>query len=400
MIVRSYKLSLPLSRDGNGGDNTFMNKPIFEKNLPLLLAYLKAIPTLKNKIYTISNKEQSVIINKKLITLPKRSANNGLAQFSILAMIGENDQHYTPVALNTRFESNVFNNKLSIVCTKIENIKKSDLLTFGDDRSFYVSEANEYGEHEWLTDKKYYELSAIEGEYGKYVCYEYDIMKLISDKKIKCLEYCKIDNKVIAFTGPYLTDNKETKREYFEYDDYIDTVNQLKKLFVQNDPRQAAVIYYGYLGSRYTNLHNTIPGLAAELSKITGQNEVIIRRKLYRHKRQTVETGFASPACFQLTKEQVDHLVNSLIIESDSITPDYKLYIFLSHQKDYDIIKGKKTLKTENMKEYQKNYQKDYQKDYQKVYKWVKRNPGRNDFPKKWSEKQIEIANKMVETTK
>lgn len=377
-----------------------MNKPIFEKNLPLLLAYLKAIPTLKNKIYTISNKEQSVIINKKLITLPKRSANNGLAQFSILAMIGENDQHYTPVALNTRFESNVFNNKLSIVCTKIENIKKSDLLTFGDDRSFYVSEANEYGEHEWLTDKKYYELSAIEGEYGKYVCYEYDIMKLISDKKIKCLEYCKIDNKVIAFTGPYLTDNKETEREYFEYDDYINTVNQLKKLFVQNDPRQAAVIYYGYLGSRYTNLHNTIPGLAAELSKITGQNEVIIRRKLYRHKRQTVETGFASPACFQLTKEQVDHLVNSLIIESDSITPDYKLYIFLSHQKDYDIIKGKKTLKTENMKEYQKNYQKDYQKDYQKVYKWVKRNPGRNDFPKKWSEKQIEIANKMVETTK
>ena len=96
--------------------------------------------------------------------------------------------------------------------------------------------------------------------------------------------------------------------------------------------------------------------------------------------------------------------MNSLIIESDSITPDYKLYIFLSHQKDYDIIKGKKILKTENMKEYQKNYQKnyqkDYQKDYQKVYKWVKRNPGRNDFPKKWSEIQIEIANKMVETTK
>ena len=34
--------------------------------------------------------------------------------------------------------------------------------------------------------------------------------------------------------------------------------------------------------------------------------------------------------------------------------------------------------------------------EYDKVKKWIKRNPGKTNFPKKWSEENIALANKLL----
>ena len=38
----------------------------------------------------------------------------------------------------------------------------------------------------------------------------------------------------------------------------------------------------------------------------------------------------------------------------------------------------------------------DNMAEYQKVKLWIKRNPGKTSFPKKWSEENITLANKLL----
>ena len=48
------------------------------------------------------------------------------------------------------------------------------------------------------------------------------------------------------------------------------------------------------------------------------------------------------------------------------------------------------------MAEYQAEYQAKYQPEYQKVNMWIKRNPGKTNFPKKWSEENIALAKRLL----
>ena len=374
-------------------------KELLEKNLPILLSYLKASISkeVSNKIYTVPNKDVQVNIKGKSFTIKKRSPNIGLSQFSFFVMEDKNGINYTPKQYNIRVENNVFSNKLSIIATKIEDLRKSDLLVFGDESFFYVSKANKFGYHEWLDDDNYYRLIVASGPHGKYTCYEYDIYKLLSDKKITGISYRSECNDVISYTGPIFNDAENTlvERKEYKFDVYAKELAQLSKLFIQNDPRKAAVIYYCYFGSRYTNRYGTIPEIAAELcSWCCKSKETLVRQQLYRAKRLTNNTGKANYVEFQLDDKKAEQLRNNINFDSSCITEDNKIIIFLSNEKNFDVIENAKIKKTENMKEYQK----EYGNHYRKVKKWIKENPGNMNFPKKWTEDDIEIAKTIVLT--
>lgn len=378
-------------------------KELLQKNLSVLLSYLGASnkPNFTNHIYTVPNRDVTVKKNNKVYTISKRSENNGLAQFSLFMSLANDGVTYSePSRLYIRVENNVSNNTLSIISTKVEKLRKSGILAFGDENSFYVSIASSFG-HAWLTDKKYCKVKAVEGPFGKYACYEYDIYKLLADKRIVGISNIPGTNTAVSYTGAILSNGESSERETFEYSHYEKEQCELSKLYMQNDPRAAAVIYYCYFGTRYTNLHNTIPGIAAEVCAWAGiEDETLVRHRLYRAKRLTNNTGVAHYVEFQLTEERADELRNSIQFDSELITDDNKLVIFLSNEKDFDVIENKKVKKTEDIKAYQKEYQKEYQKDYgnkyRKVKKWIKRNPGKTSFPKKWSEENIALANKLL----
>lgn len=370
-------------------------KELLQKNLPLLLSYLKASTNsnLTNKIYTVPNKDVTVQIKGKSYTINKRSQNIGMAQFSFFIMEDKNGKNYMPTNYYIRVENNVFKNSLSIIATKIENLKKSDLLVFGDELFFYVSKKNKFGYHDWMNDEKYYKIIAVSGPYGAYVCYEYDIYKLLSDKKIVGLSFRPEINDVVSYTGPVFGDDELVERNEYNFSPYTKELSQLSKLYMQNDPRKAAVIYYCYFGSRYTNRYSTVPEIAAELcSWIGNKNEILVRQQLYRAKRLTNEKGTANYVEFQLDEYKANQLRNNINFDSSIITDDNKIIIFLSHKKDFDVIENAKVKKTENMKEYQK----EYGNKYRKVKKWIKENPNNINFPKKWDDECLEIAKNIL----
>lgn len=364
-----------------------------DTHLRLLLAYYQAVQTLRNKVYAISNSEVTVQINGKAVTLPKRSASVGFAQYSLFIMSGTDAKHFVPKRLFLRHEKNFFNGKLSIISNKIRGLFDSDILSFGDDQTLYISK-----EHWWLDDPKYYKLIKVDGRFGAFACYEYDVAQLMADKKVIGLTRLDRENKVVAFTGKYLLDD-DCDRQYFDYHLYDKEVTMLHKLFVQNDPRQAAVVYYGFIDDRYTSHFATIPALACDLAQMTGIDETVIRRKLYRCKKKTVETGLAHPTFFQLTQEQYDVAYNCLKFDTSCLDEDYRLGIVISNEKNFDIFSNKKVKKTEDLAEYHDNYQKEngtHLNKYKKVIQWLKRNPNKATYPRSWDAECLEIAKQYL----
>ena len=63
---------------------------------------------------------------------------------------------------------------------------------------------------------------------------------------------------------------------------------------------------------------------------------------------------------------------------------------------NFDVTENKVENITDNMAEYQAKYQAEYQAEYQKVRMWIKRNPGKTNFPKKWSEENIALAKRLL----
>ena len=69
--------------------------------------------------------------------------------------------------------------------------------------------------------------------------------------------------------------------------------------------------------------------------------------------------------------------IHFFTIDPDLIDSDGNITVYISDDDNFDVTENKVENITDNMAE------------YDKVKKWIKRNPGKTSFPKKWSEENI-----------
>lgn len=369
----------------------------FQSNFSLLLSYLEATTSsnLSNKIYTIAKKPVTISYTKKdqkiTKTLDGRSIENGNSQYHLISLKGSSE-HYAVEEYNIRVENNVRNDIFSIT-KHPENYINANILFFGNEKECFVSFDNH-----WMEDIAYCNIKTANSIYGgHFYCWEYNILKLLADKKIIKLSYDSITNSVVSFSGSICEDDTHII-SYKPYNVYSKEEKNLSNLFVLNDNKLASFIYYGTLSNRYTSHLSTIPELAANISNFTGLDEKNVKLHLYRAKKSTIETGYAIPAKFSLSKEVISKILELPQFDESDFSDDGKFIVFISCEKDFDIYGNIKVKKTENMKEYQKEYQKenaDMLKMHKRVSTYLKRNNGK--FNPKWNEEEIEYAKSIKE---
>lgn len=390
-------------------------KELLQKNLSLLLSYLEVIPSDQNhtnKIYSIANKNIEYEHKKcGKVKVSKRNQENGYSQIKLKVGVKCPSSKYKIETYNIRIENNVWLDKVKDTCslslntTKVEALQNCNILCFGDENDhFYIS----LNDHKWLMNSKYVTQKKVTSCYGSFCVNEYDIYKLLADKKIIGLAKRPETNDVVSYTG-LAYDNTQIIQSY-TYDDYEKELKSLEGLYLQADPRFAAVIYYCYLGQRFTSKYSTIPELAAKIATLTGENQKSIAGQLYRSKRETTKDNRAHYTTFDIKKDKLAYIQND--IDLCDALQDGKLAICISLEKDFDVFENAKMKKTEDMKEYQKKYgeehketMKEYQKKYQeknadmlkmhkRVATYLKRNNGK--FNPKWNAEEKEYAKSII----
>ena len=353
----------------------------FQSNFSLLLSYLEATTSsnLSNKIYTIAKKPVKISYTKKnqkiTKTLDGRSISNGNSQYHLISLKGSS-KNYSVEEYNIRVEKNVINDIFSIT-KHPENYINANILFFGNEKECFISFDNH-----WMEDTTYCNIKTANSIYGgHYCCWEYNILKLLADKKIIKLSYDSITNSVVSFSGNIYEDNTHII-SYKPYNFYSKEEESLSKLYILNDNKLASFIYFGTLSARYTSHLSTIPELAANISNFTGLDEKNVKLHLYRAKKSTIETGYAVPAKFNLSNEVISKILELPQFDESDFSDDGKFIVFISCKKDFDIYGNIKIKKTENMKEYQKEYQKEYRKSHQEYQK---------DYQKEYQEKNADI---------
>ena len=377
-------------------------KELLQKNLSLLLSYLEVIPSDQNhtnKIYSIANKNIEYEHKKcGKVKVSKRNQENGYSQIKLKVGVKCQSSKYKIETYNIRIENNVWLDKVRDTCslslntTKVEALQNCNILCFGDENDhFYIS----LNDHKWLMDSKYTTQKKVTSCYGSFCVNEYDIYKLLADKKIIGLAKRPETNDVVSYTG-LAYDNTQIIQSY-TYDNYEKELKSLEGLYLQADPRFAAVIYYCYLGQRFTSKYSTIPELAAKIATLTGENQKSIAGQLYRSKRETAKDNRAHYTTFDIKEDKLEYIQND--IDLCDALQDGKLAICISLEKDFDVFENAKVKKTENMKEYQKEYQEknaDMLKMHKRVSTYLKRNNG--EFNPKWNEDEKEYAKSIKES--
>lgn len=367
-------------------------KTLFEQKYDTLMSFLGAHPSDKNftnKIYAIANKD----IKIKKTTILGRSEKIGFSQFYIIYHKNINEKNYDVDSKYIRVETNFFQNKLSIFANKTVGLLYSDILIFGDEEFTYISE----GPHKWLSDDKYYRIVETNMIFGKTVLYEYDVLKLLQDEKIKLIQKDNIDQCTKVMTGSLVKPNITKINNLFvkSTKEYC----MIENLLVQNDPRVGKPVYFCYYGSRYTNRIGTVKKIALELvdSFMPSANLKNVMQTLYRACRETDNKKVAIPAVFKLTNEEVNNIKNNFMIDNSILYED-KIVVFFSKNPYFDVIENKKILKTENTKEYQKEYQKteggQNNKLRAKIRNWLKRH--NNEFNPVWTDEEKNIAQTIL----
>lgn len=159
-------------------------------------------------------------------------------------------------------------------------------------------------------------------------------------------------------------------------------------------------VYFCYYGCRYTNRMGVVKNIANELIDLYMPYANInnVMQVLYRSVRETTKKNVAIPAVFKLSEEDVTRIRNNINVDSSIIFDNNKLVVFFSKDPNFDVIKNKKILATENMKEYNKEYQKTEAGRNNalkaKLRNWLKRH--NNEFNPKWTNNEIELAKTLL----
>lgn len=143
---------------------------------------------------------------------------------------------------------------------------------------------------------------------------------------------------------------------------------------------------------RYTDKIASTTKLAAYLSQYTDKDASVIYQQILRAYKKTAETGKAHS--FKIRAKE--SLLNNFTIDPDPIDNNGNIIVYVSGDDNFDVTENKVENITDNMAEYQAKYQAKYQPEYQKVNMWIRRNPGKTNFPKKWSEENIALAKRLL----
>ena len=152
--------------------------------------------------------------------------------------------------------------------------------------------------------------------------------------------------------------------------------------------RKSGCVFWCFGKERYTDKIASTTKLAAYLSQYTDKDASAIYRQILKAYKKTVETGKAHS--FKIRAKE--SLLNNFTIDPDLIDNDNNIVVYISGEDNFDVIKNKVENITDNMAEYQAKYQ----PEYQKVNMWIRRNPGKTNFPKKWSEENIALAKRLL----
>ena len=356
---------------------------------------LEIVNKYKNVIYSFLMADPSKTDYNHITTIStsERTDDNGYANFRFCF---QEEKGYIQ-KLNVRVETNSYDNKLFINVNKVTHLAKSDMLIFPSTKpnSIYVSLLDNFGGRSWLTDKTLFSRTTIKYTETNSKTYNvYNLYKLIDKvNSIFELTYNPDNNTIVVISDYMFTINNDKKldtRVFKPYYDYNIDTDHIK--YVQYDKKTSGSIFWCFGKERYTDKIASTTKLAAYLSQYTDKEANSIYQQILRTYKKTAETGKA----YSFKIKAKETLLNNFTIDPDLIDNDGNIIVYVSGDDNFDVIENKVENITDNMAEYQAKYQAKYQPEYQKVNMWIRRNPGKTNFPKKWSEENIALAKRLL----
>ena len=165
-------------------------------------------------------------------------------------------------------------------------------------------------------------------------------------------------------------------KDYIKYN--IDTSHIT---YVQYDGKQPNTIFWCMDPERYTRNIGTTTAISAYLEKLSSKDAKSIYQQITRAYRKNVETG--KTYSFKIPANE--KCLNNINFNPEMFDENGNITIYVSNDPSFDVIKNKTEKVTDDIKV------------YRKVWKWIKENPNKTDFPKKWGEKEIKIAKNTME---
>lgn len=337
----------------------------------------------KNIIYSFLMADPSKTNFNHIKTIPtsERTDDNGYAnfQFSFQEEVGYAQK------LNVRVETATYDNKLYINANKVSHLAKCDMLVFPSVKpnSIYISLLDNFGGRGWLTDKTLFNRNSV--KYNETSVKTYNVYNLykLTDKVNSVFELSyNPDNNTVAVISDYKfitsNDSRLDTRVFKTFYDYNIDTSHIE--FVQYDKRISSCVFWCFGKERYTDKVASTTKLATYLSQYTDKNSSAIYQQILKTYKKTAETGKA----YSFKIKAKPSLIGNFTIDPELIDSDGNIIIYVSGEDNFNVAENKVENITDNIAE------------YDKVKKWIKRNPGKTNFPKKWSEENITLANKLI----
>lgn len=343
---------------------------------------LEIVNKYKNIIYSFLMADPSKTDFNHITTIStsERSDDNGYANFRFCF---QEEKGYIQ-KLNVRVETNSYDNKLFINVNKVSHLAKSDMLIFPSTKpnSIYVSLLDNFGGRKWLTDKTFFSRTTIKYTETNSKTYNvYNLYKLI-DKVNSIFELTyNPDNNTIVVISDYkfmMNNDKLDTRVFKPFYDYNIDTDHIK--YVQYDKKTSGCVFWCFGKERYTDKIASTTKLAAYLSQYTDKDASAIYRQILKAYKKTAETGKAHS--FKIRAKET--LLNNFTIDPDLIDTNGNIIVYVSGDDNFDVTENKVENITDNMAE------------YPKVKMWIRRNPGKTNFPKKWTEENIALAKRLL----
>ena len=344
---------------------------------------LEIVNTYKNMIYSYLMADPSKTKFNHILTVPvsQRNDNNGWPnfRFDFQEKVGLLQK------MNVRVETNTFQNSLIIRTSKVAHLLKCDLLVFPgrDEESVYLSFLDNWGNRNWLTDKRFYRQETKQWSETSQVTYNYyNLRNLVANGQIIQLSLDKPENKIVVIDNfDFLlpeSEEKDDTRMWKEYYDYGLSTSHIDR--VQFDGKQANTVFWCTSSERYTKNLGTTTKVSLYLESISTKNSSSIYQQLMKAYNKTVESGKAY--CFKIPVKP--SLIGNINFDQSMIDSKGNITIYVSNSPEFDVIENKVEKIIDDIKA------------YRKVWKWIKENPNKTDFPKKWTEEDLAIANEIM----
>lgn len=340
---------------------------------------LDIINRYSNQIFSYLNADPKKVNFNHIVTVPvsNRNENNGFPNFrfdvnEVCGLL----THY-----NVRVETNTFQDDFIIETSKVAKISKSEILIFEANDSIYISELDNWGNRNWLTDKRFFYQKRIEWPTGCKTYNYYNFRNLLANGQITQILHDKIDDKIVVVSNlDFLLDGQKNTRVCKPYYDYNISTAHITQ--VQYDGKQPKTMFWCTGNERYTKNVGSSTKIAEYLMNLSILDAKSIYQRVTRVYNKMMKEGKA----FSTKIPANPKIIGNLNYDQSMIDEDNNITIYVSNDPNFDVIENAKVKKSE-----------DYGNKYRKVKKWIKENPNNLNFPKKWDDECLEIAKKIME---